>query len=113
MDIPTKNTFGQFQSSSSEEEQIEEIVSSTENSEISVEEEDEEEADPEAFAPAAIDDCLDIDEHMSEENAASREVNESNRSHSTCGFLRNMSGTPTLPTSIKAPTFSMPRSTQS
>ena len=71
MDIPTRNTFGQFQSSSSEDEQIEEIVSSTENSEVLVEEEDEEEADPEAFAPAAFDECLDLDEHMSEENAAS------------------------------------------
>ena len=73
MDIPTRNTFGQFQSSSSEDEQVEEIVSSTENSEVLVEEEDDEEADPEALAPAAFDECLDLDEPMSEENAACEE----------------------------------------
>ena len=73
MDLTTKNTFGQFQSSSSEEEQVEEIDSSSENSAICVEEANEEEADPDVFVPVSTDDCLETDEQLSVDNEASME----------------------------------------
>ena len=63
MDLTTTNTFGQFQSSSSEDEQAEEVESSSDNSAICAA----------AFVPVATDDCLNMDEQPSEDNAASNE----------------------------------------
>ena len=81
----SKNTFGQLQSSSSEDEQVESVPSSSAHSTIEVEEgrevrdveidiDEDEEADPQAFLPSTAMTSLEVQERPTEHSSTGSEA---------------------------------------